>query len=279
MVAKLCRGLLCLSFLLMASSPGWAQCPANPLSPQFTTVAAAGEPLNGGVNATFTVAKGCTYTGVSNPGWIHVWSGNLSNGNNVSQVAYSVDANTGGARQGSIMLTGGNTSASFQVNQDNGCTYSLASTSQSATAAGGSFSIGITSGSGCTWAASSSAGWITVPSSGTGNVSYSVAANNTYSTRSGTITVSGSVFTVTQEALPCTYSLSPSSQPIPAKVALSASALRPDAHGRLRLARRGSRCPHPPAARATGQSVIPWRPTPLTPPAPVPSRSAARRSR
>jgi hypothetical protein len=57
----------------------------------------------------------------------------------------------------------------------------------------------------CFWAATSNDDWITITSgsSGTGNgmVTYSVAANATSSTRTGTITISGKTFTVTQSGV------------------------------------------------------------------------------
>ena len=67
--------------------------------------------------------------------------------------------------------------------------------------AGGSGLINVTKAAGCAWTAVSNASWITnvAPASGSGNgpVTYNVAANST-GCRSGTITVGGRTFTVTQ---------------------------------------------------------------------------------
>jgi len=94
------------------------------------------------------------------------------------------------------------------------CSYSLSTTNQSFGYAGGTGSIGVVASSGCAWTASTNAAWITVTSgssgSGNGTVGYSVATNSG-SARSGTMTIAGQLFTVYQDALSCSYSISPSS--------------------------------------------------------------------
>jgi hypothetical protein len=69
-------------------------------------------------------------------------------------------------------------------------------------AMGGTGSVSVTAANDCTWIADSNVHWITITggSNGTGNgmVNYSVAANTTSSTRTGTITIGGQTFTVTQ---------------------------------------------------------------------------------
>ena len=77
-------------------------------------------------------------------------------------------------------------------------------------------SASVTAASGCAWTASSSVAWVTViaGASGTGNgsVAFRVAANPG-SVRTGTVTVAGQTFTVTQAAaaIACTYTISPTS--------------------------------------------------------------------
>lgn len=82
------------------------------------------------------------------------------------------------------------------------CTFSISPTSASQTAAGGSGSVTVTAGAGCTWSAVSNATFITITSgasgSGNGTVNYSVAANGGSSSRTGTMTIAGNTFTVTQ---------------------------------------------------------------------------------
>src|SRR2546423_967321 len=83
-----------------------------------------------------------------------------------------------------------------------GCAYSLSATSQSVPAAGGTGSVGVTAGSGCTWTAVSNASWITISSgangSGNGTVAYSAAANTATTARTGTLTIAGQTLTVTE---------------------------------------------------------------------------------
>jgi plastocyanin len=115
------------------------------------------------------------------------------------------------------------------------CTCTLAPASAGAPAAASSGSVMVTAGSGCTWTAVSNSSFITVTSgatgSGNGTVGYNVAANPTTSSRSGSITIAGQTFTVTQAgaATTCpTIALAPSTLPnvtqgVPANLTLTAS--------------------------------------------------------
>ncbi|HEX9962394.1 MAG TPA: BACON domain-containing carbohydrate-binding protein, partial [Pyrinomonadaceae bacterium] len=94
----------------------------------------------------------------------------------------------------------------FNIPDAPACGFTLNPTSQSFTSAGGNGSFTVsTSSPNCTWIADSDSSWITVTSgaSGTGNgtVSFSVAANQTTSPRTGTINVGGQIFTVTQAGI------------------------------------------------------------------------------
>jgi len=98
------------------------------------------------------------------------------------------------------------------------CTYTLSPTSLSVGAGGGAQSVSVTAPAGCAWTASTSASWITLTTtsgSGNGTVSFTVAANGTTSSRTGSVTIGGQTLTVTQAGLVCTYSLSPVSQSFP----------------------------------------------------------------
>ena len=83
------------------------------------------------------------------------------------------------------------------------CTYTISPTSQSFVSNGGAGNVIVTTQSGCSWTVSSNDSWITITSgnSGTGNgiVDYSVSANSSMSSRTGTMTIAGQTFTVTQE--------------------------------------------------------------------------------
>jgi len=80
------------------------------------------------------------------------------------------------------------------------CSYAISPSSRSFGLSGGTGSVTVTAGSGCAWTASSNAGFVTITSgasgSGNGTVNYSVAAAS--SARTGTLTIAGQTFTVTQ---------------------------------------------------------------------------------
>jgi hypothetical protein len=87
------------------------------------------------------------------------------------------------------------------------CSYAIAPIGAAAQASGGTGTvITVTAPTGCTWTATSNASWITITwgSSGSGNgtVNYTVAANTSTSSRTGTLTIAGQTFTVTQAGAP-----------------------------------------------------------------------------
>ena len=102
----------------------------------------------------------------------------------------------------------------------NTCGYSVSPASGFFTDTGGSGSIALTAGNGCSWTAVSNDSWIMLTSSesGTGSdpVTYEVRENFTGSPRIGTLSIAGQTFTVLQDAgLPdCTYVISPMRAPI-----------------------------------------------------------------
>jgi C1A family cysteine protease len=83
-----------------------------------------------------------------------------------------------------------------------GCTYSISPTSNSFSAAGGLGTINVTAGANCRWIAKSNAQWIIITSgtsgSGDGSVEYAVSRNTNRKARTGTISVGGKQFAVTQ---------------------------------------------------------------------------------
>jgi len=84
------------------------------------------------------------------------------------------------------------------------CAYSISPTTRSHSANSETGSVSVTASTGCAWNASSGASWITISSGGSGMgngaVNYTVAANTGTATRTGTLTVAGRTFTVTQAA-------------------------------------------------------------------------------
>ena len=90
----------------------------------------------------------------------------------------------------------------LQITPGASCSFSLSATSsQQFAVSGGTGTVNVSTRSGCSWTATSNATWISISSgaSGTGNgtVAYSVGANPG-AARTGTITVAGQAYTVTQ---------------------------------------------------------------------------------
>ena len=90
------------------------------------------------------------------------------------------------------------------------CAYSLQSANASVSADASTGSVTVTTGGTCSWLAVSNNAWITITggSSGTGNgtVTYSVAENTGAKQRTGTITIAGHSYAVTQAGVPPTIS-------------------------------------------------------------------------
>ena len=130
------------------------------------------------------------------------------------------------------------------------CTYSISASSASFESSGGTGTVSVeTSNSSCTWTASSSnANWISINSgnSGTGNgtVNYSVSINTSESSRSGTLTIAGQTFTVTQNGLSCSYSISPPSESVESsnKILFAGKWLHLRIDGSVRVTSSSSSC-------------------------------------
>jgi len=145
-----------------------------------------------------TTTAACAWTAASAAPWITVTSG--ASGTGSGPVGLSIAANTGAARSGTVTIAG----QTFTVNQAAfvaPCTYSINPTSQTVPALGGTGTVTVTTTSACAWTASSNAPWLTITSgaggTGNGTVGFGAAANVAGS-RTGTLTIAGQAFTVTQ---------------------------------------------------------------------------------
>jgi hypothetical protein len=162
------------------------------ISPTSQSVAAAGGA------GTVSISTACAWTASRNVTWLTITSGESGTGNGT--VNFTVSANTGAGRSGTITI-GGQT---FTVNQvAAACTFTIAPTSQSVNRQGSNETpITVTTASHCAWTATSNVpAWITVTSgasgSGNGTVQFNVSTN-TGAARSGTLTVAGRTATVNQ---------------------------------------------------------------------------------
>jgi uncharacterized protein (TIGR03437 family) len=83
------------------------------------------------------------------------------------------------------------------------CSFTISPTSRNLPSAGGLGNVNVTTSAGCNWTATSNANFINIlpPASGSGNgsITYSVGANTGANSRTGTLTVAGQTFTLTQE--------------------------------------------------------------------------------
>ena len=165
-------------------------------------------------SGSFTVSSptGCSWTATSNASWITLGT---TSGSGNRTVSYSVAANSSTSSRTGTVTVGGKT---FTITQAGvACTYTVSPASASVGASTGSGSFTVNCPGSCSWTATSNASWLTLGAvrsgSGTGTVSYTVAANSSTSSRTGTVTVGGKTFTITQAgaAVTCTYTLSPSS--------------------------------------------------------------------
>ena len=163
------------------------------LNPMSMTFQAAGGSSSVMVNAPV----GCNWTAVSNDAFIMITSGSSGSGNGT--VNYSVAAHGGlTVRMGTMTIAG----LTFTVTQLPACNFAITPMAMNFLKAGGNGTITVTADPGCAWTAVSNSPFITVTmgASGTGNgtVKYSVAFNPGTAKRTGTITVAGFTFTVTQ---------------------------------------------------------------------------------
>ncbi len=153
-----------------------------------------------------TAPSGCPWTATSDsPSWLTITSG--SSGTSSGTITYSVAANAGGARTGHISSPG----ATLTLNQDSAapppCTsFSISPSEASPTYQAGSQAVIITGNpAGCAgggWSASGDGSWITVsPTSGSGSGSTTVSWTQNPSTfpRTGTASVAGNTFPITQD--------------------------------------------------------------------------------
>jgi len=181
------------------------------LSPTSQSLAVSG----GTGTISVTAGSGCSWTATPSASWITITTGSSGTGNGT--VYFSVASNTGSSRNGTITI-GGQTFALSQSGQN--CSYTLSPTGRSFSASGGPGSVAVTTSSSCNWTIVSNAPWIMLTSSsnvtGGGTVNYTVAANTSSSSRTGTMTIAGQTFIVTQAGQSCTYAISPTSRAVAA---------------------------------------------------------------
>jgi hypothetical protein len=194
------------------------------VGPASQTIAVEG----GSGSITVTTASECSWTATVEVGWITLTSSATGTGS--GRVSFTAAPNQSAARSGTIAIanqrptvTQAGVSVPAPPAPPPACNTAISPSSQNIGAAGGAgTTVTVTAGSTCQWTAASNASWITVTSGGTtrtgnGSVTFSVAANSG-AERTGTLTIAGRAFTVTQAAgsNPLPPSPPPPSPPPPA---------------------------------------------------------------
>jgi len=148
-----------------------------------------------GISVTVATLSSCQWSASSNVSWLIITSATSGTGNGA--VAFSVVANTGPARTGTLTIAG----QTETITQAAPCMYSISPREQVFGSSGGSGGIDLVTQAGCQSTARSTVGWITVQSGvtsvGSAHISYSVDAN-LGPARVGSITVADQTLTVTQ---------------------------------------------------------------------------------
>ncbi len=153
-------------------------------SQNFTAAAAGGQAL--------AVTANVSWTAKTSTSWLVVRTGS---GNGNGTIVYDIATNTETAsRTGTITVTGGGLTQTFTVTQEGvSATLELGAASRTFTAAA---AVGeeLEVEANVSWAVESSATWLTVKTaggSGSGTITYDVAANPGTAERTGAITVTG----------------------------------------------------------------------------------------
>ena len=165
----------------------------------------------GAYTISFTGSGGtCNWSAYSHDDWITISSAAKGAGN--GSISITVKPNTGTtARQGRVEFV----RKYIWVSQppQPPCTYTLDKTSQTHGPGSEQGSVKVTaSDNDCRWGVGTAHSWIQTtqgPKTGSRTINYTLLPNPSPSNRTGTMTIAGQTFTVTQQ--PCTYTFNPSS--------------------------------------------------------------------
>ena len=173
-------------------------------------------PTTGGSGTVVVTASG-SWSGSSNVAWLTPATvAPTIGGGSINYLVGSNDSSQ--ARTGILTLAG----IPFTVTQPGvSCSPQLSPGEQAVSAYGTSTSVTVSQAAAdCSYTATSNAPWITITSGSSGSgisnpVAYTVAGNTSSQVRTGTMTIAGVTFAVTQAGLSCGYALSPTSLTLP----------------------------------------------------------------
>jgi hypothetical protein len=157
-------------------------------------------PVLGG-NGVFSInmPSNCSWTVSSRSDFLTLNSSVSGSGNGTFE--FSVLQNFGGPRSGSIVVSNGVTTRTFQVQQPSGCPTTFSQPAVNFTAAGGAGNNPVFAGGVCSYSATSSAGWVQITSptqTGNGAITFNVSPNLTANSRTASVFVGGQSFSVNQ---------------------------------------------------------------------------------
>lgn len=172
------------------------------VSPTNTTISTGGGAQT--ISVTQTQGSGCTWTAVSNSGFLTVTSG--SSGTGSGSVVVTASANTGAARPGTLTVAG--RTVTVTQNAAAACVFDVSPRLPAVPSTAGTmtFTVTNTSGTNCSRTAVSNAPFMTVTSgssgTGSGSVTVAIAAHTGTSQRAGTLAIAGVTVTVRQDPPP-----------------------------------------------------------------------------
>jgi len=156
---------------------------------------------------TLTVALDCPWTVSNTNDWIGIT--NLS-GSGGATIYYTVATNTIGLSRTGLVVIG---TQLLTITQGGApCTFTLSPANGWHSQAMETGVVSVATLTGCSWAVATTNTWITIQSSannsGPGSVTYVVAPNVGFLSRTGAISIDSKTFIVTQQGNGCTYKLS-----------------------------------------------------------------------
>jgi subtilisin-like proprotein convertase family protein len=157
-------------------------------------------PITGGSGSFgINMPAACSWSASTISNFITINSNASGNGNGT--LSFSVTPNMGGGRSGTIDVSNGAVTRTFQIQQPSGCPFALNQSALNFGAAGGGGNVGVTAGNICTWQGSSAVNWIQItstPQNGDGSVVFTVLPNPSTNSRTANVTVGARSFSVTQ---------------------------------------------------------------------------------
>lgn len=164
----------------------------------------------GSVSVAVSATAGCSWAAGTSSSWVTIAAG--ASGTGSGTVTLAVAANTGASARTATVLVAGQSVTISQAGTS--CAYSLSPAPGTLPFGGADGTVTVTTTTGCTWSAGSSASWLAITAgasgSGSGTIRYSAGVNMVTSQRSATISVGGKLVTIVQSGVACSYALSAS---------------------------------------------------------------------